>query len=487
MNAGSTDAVEQADETAAVPASGETAEEQGDFWTRHGWHAAAWAVLVLAALITLIPVATHQLSENPVVGDQASHLLQALSLAYDGHSLEFDAQDIQRFREADWRPDPAGLFFQQYDGGYAFAKPYGYSLYLAPFIAVLGAVPGVAVANVVLILLLAAGMILVLRTRFRGSAVPLTVTAFLFASYAYMYGYVVHTELFLATLVFAIFATALQARRAGRMRWALTCVALAAFAVTEKAAFLPLVAPLLLLVWLDSPTRRARIVLPLVGLATVAVAVLPYLHYSDWKSVTPYGGERFYATDAVPFSGDRGRSLAGVTPLTDAAEIADLNVLKDPAARLDAAGFYFIGRHTGMLPFIPVAALLLAAVALRVRRLDRWAWMALLGIAGYIAFYVLLFPRNFYGGGQSLGNRYFLQIAPAVLVLAVMAPVSGRVLRGTAIAGVLLGLIFLAPHHRAPDKAYLYLPVESNAMGLLPFEGDLTYSGAFACPPKASC
>ena len=41
----------------------------------------------------------------------------------------------------------------------------------------------------------------------------------------------------------------------------------------------------------------------------------------------------------------------------------------------------------------------------------------------YVGLYLVVYTNNYFGGGASLGNRYFLQIAPVLLgVLAVLRP-----------------------------------------------------------------
>ena len=106
---------------------------------------ASWVVFAVCAVVVLGSTLTHDFRDESIAGDTGGHLMQALSLAYDSHSLNFDAKDLERWKELGWAQEPVGMFFQRYDGDrYGVAKPYGYSLYLSPFIAVLGPVHGVA-------------------------------------------------------------------------------------------------------------------------------------------------------------------------------------------------------------------------------------------------------------------------------------------------------------------------------------------------------
>jgi hypothetical protein len=438
---------------------------------------ALWAVVAAVGIVVLQGTLTHDFRTRPLVGDQSAHLLQALSLAYDSHTLNFDAQDHARWQEVGWEPEPRGLFFQQYEGDrWAGAKPYGYALYLAPFIAVLGPVPGVAVANSLLLVLLIAVSIAILRTRFKGPVVPLAVTAFYLASYAYFYAYILHSELFLALLTLLAFGAVLRYRDTGRTPWAVAAFALMAFGVSEKLAFLPLFVPLAAYTLWRAPGIRVRLMLPTVGLIVFAVAVLPYLKYSDWQSFTPYGGDRYYAVTSVPFAGGTDYRSASFQ-----VEGIREKLLAPVDDKLIAAGLYVAGRHTGMVAFIPAALFVLLAAIARARRADGWAIAALLGVLGYIAFYVVMYPLNYYGGGQSLGNRYFLQMAPVVLVVAVMAGLPRRWLMGCSVAGILVALAMIWPHHLRPGIAFDNLAKTSPLQLLLPFEHNQDYWGSFIC------
>src|SRR3546814_7570190 len=79
----------------------------------------------------------HGPTSVPVAGAQASFVYQALSLR--GGDLSYDADDQARWLELGWADQPHGLFVQQRGDGWAFAKPLGYSVLLAPAMAVAGA------------------------------------------------------------------------------------------------------------------------------------------------------------------------------------------------------------------------------------------------------------------------------------------------------------------------------------------------------------
>jgi hypothetical protein len=150
--------------------------------------------------------------------------------------------------------------------------------------------------------------------------------------------------------------------------------------------------------------------------------------------------------------------------------------------------YYFVGRYTGMLIFMPVALIALGVVMMLYwRRLDGLAWATLLGIVAYVLLNVGVYANNYYGGGQSLGNRYFLQMAPFVLLLLVAAGVAVRTAIWIAAIGATLGLVFLLPHHRDPADAYIRIDRTSGPQRLLPIEANQDGVNFFRCPIYGDC
>ena len=95
---------------------------------------AAWAVLGVLLAATLAGAATFDRRTWPsLVGDEATYLMAAASLAWD-HDLRYERRDYDRFF-ARWGVQPDGLILQRADGGktLVFGKPVAYSLYLGPF------------------------------------------------------------------------------------------------------------------------------------------------------------------------------------------------------------------------------------------------------------------------------------------------------------------------------------------------------------------
>ena len=460
-----------------------------DWWAaarREPWTAAAWVLLAGITLWMLWHTLRHDFRTQPLVGDQSAQLLQALSLAHDGNDLAYDALDVQRWRDVGWTTNPNGLYFQAFGDGWAFAKPYLYSVLLVVPYRLFGPALGVAVLNSALLLALVGVSVAILRLWLRGPAVPLVTGAFVFASNAYFHAYPVVVDLFLAvgTGVFAYLV--LRGLRDRDDRWIVAGLAVGALLLTEKSPLALALGPLALYGWYRLSGWRWRIAGTALPALALVLAIVPYLHYSDGASWSAYGGERYYAFSSVPF--DPEADFVGTPePLrvpTD--ETVSLSFVReqltagwDDTAR--SAVYYLVGRHAGLLVSAPMALAILGIALVRVRRLPGAALAALGGLGLYIAFYLVLFADNFYGGGQAVGNRYFLQVAPLVLAVAAAGKLPTRALSVAALVSVALSLVMWWPHHANPQEALVELDRTTPAQRLLPFESNQLGADYWRC------
>src|SRR3954453_7119169 len=161
---------------------------------------ASWALLSLLLTATLVGALTFDRRSWPgLVGDEATYLMQAQSLAWD-LDVRYSRRDYDRF-VAQWGIKPEGLILQSGDAGrtLVYAKPASYALWIAPFLR-LSPLKGEAIANA---LLLALAAVLAARTLERrlGPAAPLWVAVWIFASVTFAYVFWAHSDLFLMSLV----------------------------------------------------------------------------------------------------------------------------------------------------------------------------------------------------------------------------------------------------------------------------------------------
>lgn len=442
---------------------------------RDPWTAAAWLLLVVATGWMLWHTARHDFRTQPLVADQAAQLLQGLSLAHDGNDLSYDALDVQRWRDVGWTTNPNGLYYQAFEGGWAFAKPYLYSVLLVVPYRLFGPAVGVALTNSALLLALVGLSVAILRLWLRGPAVPLVAGAFVFASNAYFHAYPVVVDLFLAVGTAGFAYLVLRGLRDGDHRWTVAGLVVGAVLLSEKSPMALALGPLALVAWARLPGWRWKSAGAAVPLVLLALAVVPYLHYSDGASWSAYGGERYYAYSNVPFDPDADFASTPEPLRVPTDETVSLDYVGDQltsgwADTAQSAVYYVVGRHTGLVVSAPMALAVIGLALWRVRRLPAEALAPLAGIGLYVAFYLVLFADNYYGGGQAVGNRYFLQIAPLVLAVAAAGRLPTRPLAGMALASVALSLVLWWPHHANPQEALVELDRTTPAQDLLPFE-----------------
>lgn len=398
--------------------------------------AAAWGVLILLLLLTLIGAARLDRSKLPLLGDEATYAMQASSLVHD-FDLTYTRKDYDRF-VAQWGVPPEGLILQSRPGSdrLTYGKPPLYALLLAPFVAI-APVRGPLIANA---LLLAAAALLAARTlrNHIGGSAPLWVSAWVFASVAFAYVFWGESDLFLFAAVAAGFALVYwgdrryfrkgdpppsiyqgedtEPSRAFGVRW-LGAGALLGIAFLYRPVYLVLLIPALLAAWGTPTGRRGRALSGLL-LGVLAIAALSMgLQWIAGGDLTGYGGQRqgIYTRDAYP-----GVSYPAAQWSDQVRHEGNASWLQADAVRpefnLKLLGWNLLyllaGRNVGILPyFLP---LLLGFLAFRP---DRGRWAIPLAVAAGALAFLLLRPFNFYGGGP-LGNRYFLPLYPALWFMA---------------------------------------------------------------------
>jgi 4-amino-4-deoxy-L-arabinose transferase-like glycosyltransferase len=450
--------------------------------------AAAWGVLILLLLLTLIGAARLDRSKLPLIGDEATYAMQASSLVHD-FDLTYTRKDYDRF-VAQWGVPPQGLILQSRPGSgrLTYGKPPLYALLLAPFVAV-SPVRGPLVANA---LLLAAAALLAaraLRNHIGGSA-PLWVSAWIFASVAFAYVFWGESDLFLFAAVASGFALVYwgdrryfrkgdpppsiyqgedtEPSRAFVLRW-LGAGALLGVAFLYRPVYLVLLIPALLAAWETPAGRRGRALSGLLLGALVIAALSMGLQWIAGGDATGYGGQRqgIYTNNAYPEVSYPAARWSDQIRREGNASWLQADAVK-PEFNLKLLGwnllYSLIGRNVGILPyFLP---LLLGFLAFRP---ERGRWAIPLAVAAAVLAFLVLRPFNFYGGGP-LGNRYFLPLYPALWfmaarpVKAVWAPILA-----------LLASPFLQPLWTAPTAYPLaesgdYRLVSSFAQKWLPYE-----------------
>ncbi|HEX3131801.1 MAG TPA: hypothetical protein VH394_30975 [Thermoanaerobaculia bacterium] len=427
-----------------------------------------WAVLGLLLLATFAAAATLDRRAWPAfVGDEATYLLEAQSLAWD-FDVQYTRADYDRFVEQ-WGTKPEGMILQSADGGrtLVYGKPAVYPLYLAPFLR-LSPTRGAGVANA-LALALAAGMAAWALQKKIGSVAPLWMAAWVFASVTFAYVFWVHSDLFLMCLT----AIALSLVYGGSRRWVLVGVLLSIVILSR-----PLYAGLLLPVALAVPREDRKRPVVLLTAGALGLAVLATgANLAVRGTWTSYGGDRqsFYGStgfpgvDAKPWGeqieerGTHGWVKEETLQIGFDARQTAWNVL-----------YYLAGRDVGLLPyFLPFVLGFLAF------RPGEGRWALILAVAAAAAALFWLRPFNFYGGGGAMANRYFLPLYPALWFLAAkpVRPVRGvlAALGVTALAAPFLLPLWSAPRAFPLNSEEGYRYVSPAAVRWLPYETTLSH------------
>jgi hypothetical protein len=482
----------------------------GGAW-RGGW-------LLLGTLLAALVLATvlHDRTTWPtLVGDEATYLMQAESLAFD-LDLVYGADDYERFVRH-WGRAPEGVILQKGTGSDAlvYGKPFFYAAWAAPFTR-LSPTRGPFVANAVLLALAALVSARSLRGGL-GAAAPVWVALFVFASVTFAHVFWAHMDLFLACCTALGMALLFGPRgdEASSTLRALLPFAAAGVLLAMVAYSRPLYATLLLpagiAAW--SATRRGKETgrrAGAVGVAwTVGGAVLLALlalgvHESLAGSWTSYGAERRSFNSTVGFPGVDVPAESWEEMIREWGNASwlkrrDLGTLGSVASfRLWAWNtvYFLFGRSVGLAPYFAPALLAVLAFLLTRRRRagdspergpradrgDRWArWALLAAVAATAAGFLVIRPFNFYGGGGALANRYFLPVYPALwFLVSGPSPLGSDRLRRALrrfgpVATALLAAPFLWPVWSAPlaypvDGDGVFRYVSRAAVRWLPFE-----------------
>jgi hypothetical protein len=423
------------------------------------------AVLGLLLAATLAGAATFDRRSWPgLVGDEATYLLQAQSLAWDG-DLRYTRRDHDRFVEQ-WGSRPEGLILQSGDGGrtLSYAKPASYAFWIAPFVR-LSPTRGAAVANALLLAFAAVAAARVLERRLGGAA-SLWVACWIFASVAFAYVFWAHSDLFLMSLAVIALSLTYGARDENPRRAVIAWIAvgcLLAVIATARPFYGVLLFPVLLAI----PQGRRRLGASAVLVAgAVLLAASFFANLAETDAWTPYGGER------MSFDSRGGFPEVELSAADWRAQIDSRGSRTwRPADELDARQsawnvlYFFAGRHVGVLPyFLP---LLLGLLAFR-RGEGRGLLVA--AVLAAVAAFLVTRPFNFYGGGGAIANRYFLPLYPALWFAA------GRPARASwAVLAAVLAAPFLWPLWKEPRAFFLdaeggYRYVSDFARRFLPYE-----------------
>jgi hypothetical protein len=441
-----------------------------------------------------------------IQSDEATYYMMGHSVAEDG-DLAYRAEDLGRV----WREFPAGpsgVFLKKGrdldvrlngrfpfvhvaskpdpDGGRLFyGKSYIYPLMAAPFVAVFGTNGFLVLHALLLAAMLLAGY-LFLNAR-SSPVVSLVLSAgFLMASVAPVYFVWITPELFnLSMVVLGYFcwlykevASPDSAPRG--TRWLLRpesdllAALFLALATFSKPSNILLVAPML--IWMAlrrrwRPAVAAAALFAVVGGVLVAgnIAVTGEWNFQGGDRRTFYG--RYPFQPSQPGWDELGLDRATDRVLTEV--IFDKRVF--PTVFSHNLAYFFVGRHSGMLPYF-FPGLFAAGVFLLSRRpRPMWQWLIFGVGVTEILLIIIWIPYNYFGGGGVIGNRYFMNTYGVFLFL--LPPIESVALAIVPwlVGGLFTGAIVLNsfassfnPQDHVKQGPLRLLPVELTAVNNLP-------------------
>jgi hypothetical protein len=433
---------------------------------RAGWLGALAIMLVYGGLALLVDVPARA---GDIWSDEATYWLMGHSLVADG-DLEYRREDLDR-AFAEFPAGPSGIFLKRgvdvtgvslvAEAPYVvfgppdpdpdrlyFGKAFIHPLAAAPFVAVFGT-NGFLLLNA--LLLAAAFLAAYLFLSARAPVAPSLVmaSAFVFATIVPVYFVWVQPELFNFTvglLAYFFWLYKYVAPTAGSPRTAwlrgpasdVLAAVLVGVVTFSKPTHGLLMAPIGLWLLGQGQWRRLAAVcatwtLVTAGLFGANVAVSGEWNYQGGDRSTCYGTYPFQRDGAaLEICDERGRNEALATVLFDA-EVFWSNLRANVA-------YFFVGRNSGLVAYFFPAVFGMVALLVAGRRREPWQWLVLFGVVAQILVLIVLLPYTYFGGGGSVGNRYFMGVYGICLFL--LPPIRSLWL---AAVPLVVGAAFMAP------------------------------------------
>jgi len=451
---------------------------------------AARAVLAVAACVLVALAFAARIPQ--FWADGATYHAMAWSLAEDG-DLRYEARDIFRVRR-ELPSGPQGIFLKRASGGLIgdraagfpwlrrvgekepriyFAKAFLYPLAAAPFVKLFGT-RGLLITNALcLCLAIALAYSELRRHASPGRALAAALLLFL-GTVAPLYLIWPQPELFNLALV----AAALVAWRRERPLLSAVLIGLAAYSKPYNVLLaLPLgVEPL----WRGSPSFAKGLAASALRAAVVAATVLALfganraitgeMNYQGGERKTFYGTFPF-ETQAVTFGNsgiwattnelgpsvdESGAEATAARPARGAAPPRSGAEMR--ASFLRNLGYFWVGRYAGVIPYFFPAFVALVLFLVRGPRTPA-GWLAVAALALSYLFYIWAIPDNWYGGGGTIGNRYFLNLLP-LAILFVPRGAEWAVAASGVLCALWLAPVFAAPvaHSLRPGDHAMHQP-----------------------------
>ncbi len=463
-------------------------------------------LVCLGLFLVLLPLGVAKPGMPPTLkADEPAYLLMALSLTRDG-DLECGEEDIRRLIDGYSYLPTENLILMTRDGWQTayFGKPFIYSLLAAPAAALFGA-NGMVAFNIALLI----GMVwmgaLYLGRFNRQPAAALFATAFFLLSPAFAYAFWIQPEVL---NMFSVTACLFLAFRGEVPRTAATSRTGRLLTRLFPPRFDPL--------WSGAVLALAVYNKPVLAAAGLA-ALFALLRRRGWKAAAAWiaaaaislgaiaAGSALLTGKPTPYLGVTrgGVKLEDPASFDEVMEPLRKFTRKNPGAvhswkwifrlpkvsvpeLLENGGYFLWGRHTGLLLYMPFAALALILFPIHSGR-SAARWILLASLAVVALFFLLWIPFNWHGGGGFVGNRYFVNVYPGFLFLVTRLRPFWLTVAGYGAAGLLLGPILFTPYGAAVPSPtlqaharnfpFVHFPLELSVRATVPGYVNMNYGG----------
>ena len=447
-----------------------------------------------------------------IQSDEATYYMMGHSLVEDG-DLTYRRDDLVRVWK-EFESGPAGVFLKQgsdvLEWGFMrrppffwtrtqadpdsarlyYGKSFIYPLFAAPFVKVFGT-NGFLLFHALLLAGVTWCAYLFLHARAPALPSALLAGAFVMATVVPVYFVWITPELFNFALgCFAYFCWLYKEvtpadRMPRHLRWlaggrsdvvAAAILGIATFSKPTNALLMVPIGIYLLCRW-----RFGRVVLAsalfaaaAAGLFLVNMAISGEWNYQGGSRRTFYFEFPFQTPEAT-FQGIETKSMARDEALTD--------VLFNQSVFWTNLGhnlkWYFVGRYSGLVAYFAPAVFAMIAFLAGARRRPLWQWLVFGSAVAQILLFVISLPYTWFGGGGSVGNRYFMGAYGIFIFL--MPPITSAALAavpwivGALFVGKLVVNPFVSsfkPGTYADAGPLRILPVEISNINDLPIMTD---------------
>ena len=362
-------------------------------------------------------------SSRFIICDESVYIAQTLSYVFDNDN-QYDEKDFVRFLLQVNKNGPSGIFLNYYHNKFYFSKTILFPLFGAPFAYFFG-VNGLEVLNFFCFLGLIILSYVFLKKRNNKILSLFFAICYILCSVSVAYifeSFIDLFNIFSLSLVFLIFFKYIENPKDNKL-YLNICALLFGILIYSRIPYFPFVFFCCLKLLFD---KRAgfKSALIFVMIFLIPFSLLTLYHINQIGYFSPYGGIRYHYGDLSPYMNAYKEQLYTSKNLledkflihTNADNILESSIyaLSDIKAFLYNIYCYLLGWQTGVLIYFPCVFL----VFFNVRKKDLLQnWYIFCGILGHILFFMLQGFSNYFGGGHSLGNRYFLQILLMFLFL----------------------------------------------------------------------